>query len=457
MDATAGVGSTLIVLYSMSYDAALLSRLPFMNHAAERGLSQIGALRAPGTRVVVVTPEPVAEEVLEYYLRDASGFSEDELPGIRARLELHRPRPDGDGALDARTLGDAELMAHLRKAVADSGSARLVNFAASAEGDELAAALGVAAEQAPAAHIRDMGGKLGGKRVLRLANVPTPGGPLERLHTPDEVIVACRDLAAEPDPPTRVALKLDDPKWGAGVGTVVLDLAAAVTGDLAGAVVKQAQPWPDVVADMAVGGAILEAFLLDVVASPSGQAAIDADGEVRVISTHDQLLDGDRYIGCVGPASAPLVERMREHLAATGKVLAGHGVRGTFGVDFIADTDGVLLATEINLRKVGPSHVTAHVADAASLDAHFVHHRVHEPAVLAHRTIGDVVEGLRSRGLLFDHTSRTGVLLHMLGAIPGCGYLETTAVESTRARAFDLDRRLRAALGLAPVDDPVRL
>jgi hypothetical protein len=446
----------VIVLYSMHYDSVVLRQLPFMNYAAERGFSQVATLRDERTRLVLITPEPIDGHIVDYYLRDVAGFSHDELPGVRDRLELRHPRRDEPAPLDTLTLQDEPLLKHLRDLVHRSGNARLVNFTASVETDALSATLAVAAEQQPHQLVERWGSKSGSKHILRLAGVPTAAGPIEKVYSLDAVVAACRELGAEDAAPTLVALKLDDPKWSAGVGTAVLDRATvAAHGDVHSGIVTIAQPWETFVRDLAGSGAIVEAYFDDVVAAPSVQGFIDLAGELHMISTHDQLLDGDRYAGCIMPASPEYADRISSHLPPVGEVLSRYGVRGMFGIDFIARPDGTLLSTEINLRKVGPSHVTTHVRDIASLpEIHYIHRRIIEPERLAGMTSQQVVETLRAHGLLFDHTTSTGVLLHMLSTVSSYGYLETTTVESTRARAFALENRLRRVLGLDPVDDP---
>lgn len=450
------IATTVIVLFSMHYDPVVLREFPFMNRAAERGFSQVAALRDERTRLVIIIPEPINEHIVDYYLRDVAGFSHDELPDVLSRLELLRPRQDESAALDTLTLRDESLREHLRDLVQRSANTRLVNFTASIESDVLSADLAVAAEQQSHRLVEHWGSKSGGKHILRLAGVPMPAGPIEKIYDLDGVVAACRELGAAADPPTLVVLKLDDPKWSAAVGNVILDRAVvAASADVRSGVVTCAQPWPTFVRNLAEEGAVLETYFEDVVAAPSGQGFIDLAGQLHLTSTHDQLLNGDRYAGVISPASPEFVDRIYGHVAATGEVLSRYGVRGVFGVDFIARPDGSLLSTEINLRKVGPSHVSAHLRDIASLaDVHYIHRRVLEPDRIGTMTAREVIETLRAHGLLFDHSTSTGVLLHMLSAVARYGYLETTTVESTRARAFALEGRVRRALGLEPIDDP---
>jgi L-propargylglycine--L-glutamate ligase len=441
-------------MYSMAYGPVVIGRQPFLRYAAERGFSQVGALRDPDAQVALITPAPVEADVTDYYLRDVAGFREDELPDVRGRFHLFSPSTDASLPLDDRVLSDEELLSRLRELIAAGGKARLVNFAASPGTDALSAALGVPAEQSPHLLSAKWGGKRGGKELLHRAGVPTPAGSPENLYSLAEVLEACRGL-----PDARlVAVKLDDAKWGAAVGMIVLDREKTLaTGDPEQAVVRGQQPWPAFLAAVEAGGAIVEHYVDDVTSSPSGHAYIDEAGDVYMVSTQDQLLEGDRYLGFILPSPAELADEITRYVTAVGKELATLGVRGTFGIDFIALADGTLLAVEINLRKVGPSHVVAHLRDIVGPgrtpmsihpSVHLVHRRVYEPDVLSSTTPVEVLRTLRSHGLLFDHTQGGGVLLHMLGAISTSGYMETTAVASSRDAALALDGEVRAALHL---------
>lgn len=106
------------------------------------------------------------------------------------------------------------------------------------------------------------------------------------------------------------------------------------------------------------------------------------DSRVSIISTHEQLLDGQVYNGCINPASAQyrakIMDMVRLDAAflklafvssntkyfiqgmSVGKMLATRGVIGHFSVDFLANKnpDGTwdVHAVEINLRQGGTTH-----------------------------------------------------------------------------------------------------
>lgn len=83
-------------------------------------------------------------------------------------------------------------------------------------------------------------------------------------------------------------------------------------------------------------GVIAEVFIEgEVPTSPSIQAVVEAK-DVFIISTHEQVLDGQVYKGCINPCKAAYRASIMEAGLKVGKFLAAHGVRGHFSVDFLA-------------------------------------------------------------------------------------------------------------------------
>jgi hypothetical protein len=119
-------------------------------------------------------------------------------------------------------------------------------------------------------------------------------------------------------------------------------------------------------------GVIAEAFIEgEVPTSPSIQAVIaqnceSEEGRVSLISTHEQLLDGQTYNGCINPASEKYREQIMDMGLKVGKYMAERGVLGHFSVDFLAnqsqDGSWELNAVEVNLRQGGTTHPHAALA-----------------------------------------------------------------------------------------------
>ncbi len=119
-------------------------------------------------------------------------------------------------------------------------------------------------------------------------------------------------------------------------------------------------------------GVIAEAFIEgEVPTSPSIQAVIEPgngveNGSVSIISTHEQVLNGQVYQGCVNPASSQYRDRIMDMGLKVGNFLLTHGVVGHFSVDFLAtkrsDGEWNLNAVEVNLRQGGTTHSQATMA-----------------------------------------------------------------------------------------------
>jgi hypothetical protein len=91
--------------------------------------------------------------------------------------------------------------------------------------------------------------------------------------------------------------------------------------------------------------------------SPSFQGVIESPGVLRVLSTHEQLLEGQVFTGCKFPANHDYWQELIRHGIKIGNHLATKGVLGHFSADFLAISgkansgDWNLYAIEINLRQ----------------------------------------------------------------------------------------------------------
>ena len=87
-------------------------------------------------------------------------------------------------------------------------------------------------------------------------------------------------------------------------------------------------------------------------------------GEVRVISTHEQVLGGEsghQYVGCRFTARTDYGREPADAGARVGRVLARRGAVGRAAIDFVASPvhgGWALHAVEINLREGGTTHLT---------------------------------------------------------------------------------------------------
>jgi hypothetical protein len=217
---------------------------------------------------------------------------------------------------------------------------------------------------------------------------------------------------------------------------------------------------------LAAGGIVEELVVARELRSPSVQMRATPQGTVEQLSTHDQLLggaSGQTFLGSVFPASDEYARQIALEALKIGEALAGRGVIGRFAVDFLtARTDGGWkpYAIELNLRKGGTTHpyLTLQFLTDGAYDAEralfltptgeakfFVstdrleseEYRVLQP--------DDVFDLTIRNGLHFDHTTKTGVVFHMMTTLGRHGLIGLTAVGDSREEARSLFARTRDA------------
>jgi L-propargylglycine--L-glutamate ligase len=454
-------GGAIVMLeisaYAMDYSEGILREIPYVKYFVERGLTHLTCLRDPANRLALIGAQRPHPDILSYYLRDICGMSETECCSALSRIIFIQPPSSGQSPVYDSLLGDPKSLGALKEAVADAGEARLHVFAANTWCEELGRRIGVRPSERPDSMARYWGSKAGGKEAFRLAGVPSPPGEGNPYRSLEDVTDAALRLAGGARRPRHVIVKLNDASWGDGIGNVVINSTKLMeTGALSQAVESILQSWHDFVLEIPHHGAIVEEFLSGVTSSPSGQGLIEEDGSVKAISSHEQIVSTGQYIGCSFPAEERFIDRINLAIERVGRVLSLKGLRGSFGIDFLGLDNGDLYAAEINVRKVAPTHVTASVETATGLSlgidgrtagrrVRYVHRRLYAPR-LRHLSSTTATDALRAHGLLYDKQAGRGVLLHILGALQPCGYVEVTAIDHDQEQAAELSYLAEAAL-----------
>jgi hypothetical protein len=204
------------------------------------------------------------------------------------------------------------------------------------------------------------------------------------------------------------------------------------------------------------GGVVEEMVTGSEVASPSVQLRVTPLGEVEVLSTHDQLLggpSGQSFLGSKFPARPEYCALITDQAATIGRRLAKEGVLGRFALDFVVARNGgswFSNAIEINLRKGGTTHpyLTLQFLTGGSYDAasgqfatpggrskYYVASDHVEGEDLRVLTPEDLFDMAVVMGLHFEQTSQTGVVFHMISALPDRGRVGITAVGDSPVEA----------------------
>jgi hypothetical protein len=209
-------------------------------------------------------------------------------------------------------------------------------------------------------------------------------------------------------------------------------------------------------------GGIVEEFVDGVGDSPSAQGYIDPSGQVRPLSTHDQLLGGGGQVfqGSTFPAHERYRLRAQDAMLKVGEVLRHRGARGRFAVDFVEAGDR-LPAIEINLRKGGTTHpmmtmsiITQGHYDAATGEFRTgtgqekCYYSTDNLASEAYRGISvtDLLDAAVTHGLTFNPVTERGCVFFMLGALSEFGKVSVTCIADTLEDAIADYERLVAVM-----------
>jgi PGM1 C-terminal domain len=217
-------------------------------------------------------------------------------------------------------------------------------------------------------------------------------------------------------------------------------------------------------------GGIVEEFMdANEKVSPSAQLRISPSGQVMVISTHDQLLGGATgqiFLGCQFPADDEYRMAIQESARAIGGVLAKKGVVSRFAIDFLAfRNDGQspwsVAALEINLRMGGTTHpflalqfLTGGAIDEStglfrSPSGHVKYYRATDNLKSdTYRGLlpEDLIEILTINRLHYSHSTESGVLFHLIGALSQHGKLGMTAIANSRMEVENIYKHTLAVL-----------
>lgn len=495
----------ILVVPSLSLDQQEADKIAGIHHYEERLLFSLIRLRNPRTRLIYVTSQPLPEAIIDYYLQL--------LPGIpfshaRDRLLLLSTYDASHQALTAKILDRPRLVERIRRALRPD-RAYMTCFNTTSLERELSIQLNLPLWGSdPALHA--WGTKHGSRQIFAACGIPHPDGS-DLVYSVDDLAIATAHLWERNPTLQRVVIKLDE--GFSGQGNALLDLRplAAVapprlpenpgpppahpsirhndTAQRAAVIAAQfpamqfqgfAETWAGYRQRIPELGALAEAFVEGTEKrSPSVQGRINPDGTVEVLSTHEQILDGDEgqtFMGCSFPAANDYRLQLQTYGQRIGQFLAQQGCLERFGVDFLAvrspgRNDWRLWAIEINLRKGGTTHpfMTLKYLTDGSYDpgSGLFHSRCGRPKyyVASDNLKSPQYRGLVPRDLMdiiafhrlhFDTSTETGTVFHLMGALSEFGKLGLTSIGDSPEQARHLYDRVVAALDAETAADPTQ-
>ena len=446
--------NTVVVVPSLSIDM----EIPTVKAQAyeERFLFLLFLLGQTNLRLIYVTSQPILPEIVEYYL--------DILPGAiignaRKRLFLVSPYDGSSRPLTEKLLQRPKLLQQIRDLIADPDNAHIVPFNTTDLERELAVRLGIPMYAADPTCFY-LGTKSGARTLFSEEGIQHPLG-FEDLFSEETAVEAIMAMRARKPGIDKVIVKLND--GVGGMGNTLVDLSDAPPPGAEGereAIVERFRAmqfeiegigYPSYMEGFTEHGGVVEEFVSGEEAhSPSVQLRNSPLGEVEILSTHDQLLggpSGQTFLGAAFPAREAYSRLITRDAQKIGERLVREGVIGRYAVDFLVTRKPgeawESYAIEINLRKGGTTtpYLTLQYLTRGQYDAQsglFHTLRGQEKYYMAsdhiereryrQYTPAALFDLLSAHRLHFDHTSQTGIVLHMISGVGTYGSLGVTAI-----------------------------
>jgi len=460
---------TSVIVPSLSVNQEELAKVLGSSFYEERLLFALIRLRNPNARVIYLTSHPVHPDVVEYYLHLLDGVP---VNHARQRLQMVSVYDASSRPLSEKILERPRLLNRLRQMIRDPARAYLTCYNSTVLEQRLAVELGIPLNGVDPAKLY-FGTKSGSREVFAAAGVSHPAG-FENLAGEDDVVAALQRLAAARPEARRAIVKLNEGFAGEGNGIFHFPSGARDPAALRRALAdlewsSGTETYKSFMKKFdLMGGVVEEMVEAREVRSPSVQMRIFPDGAPALVSSHEQVLGGatgQAYLGCRFPASDEYRDVLHRDAARIAEVLSGKGVIGRFGIDFLASRNDAgawsIHAIEINLRMCGttpPFHalefLTHGKLDAGSglfraPDGQLkFYHATDNLKSPAYRGLlpDDLFQIMAAAGLGYRHSTGTGVLFYMIGALSQYGKLGMTCIGNSRDEAADLFEKTVAAL-----------
>jgi len=440
------VERTIVVVHSISFDVPD-QLIPVFPAYEERFLCLVlSLLRAPRSRVIYVTSQPIHERVLDYFF---SLVPELDTPEARGRFVAVSLVDGRNEPLSRKLLARPGALERIRRHIGEPEVSMIVPFCMTADEVGLAEALQLPIYGCDPA-LGWLGSKTGSRRLFLEEDVRHPVG-LD-VRDSGDLISALDELRARSPAAGTAILKLD--QGVSGLGNAVLRLDAA-SRDLRSALELEdeeidAEQYLALLDEQ--GGIVEERIEGEEFRSPSVQLRMSPAGQVDIMSTHDQVLGGahgQTYFGCHFPADPGYAALIAAEGLKVGRRLAREGVIGRAAVDFATvRRNGAWdsFALEINLRCGGTTHplfaltsLTDGIYDPLAgewrtrmgeLKHYAATDHLHSPAYRS-LTPDDLLDVVQQKGLGWDGEREVGVVLHMVSAIAVAGRVGFTAIGDT--------------------------
>lgn len=472
----------IVCVPSLSFNAEEVSKVTGGLHYEERQLFNILLLKHPATRLIYVTSAPLDPTIVKYYL----SLLPPNVPreDLDKRLILLSTNDLSMRPLSQKVLDRPHLLSRIKNHIRPHRGILIVFTSTDLE-CKLAKELGVPIFGIDDPELSYWGSKSGGREAFMAAEIPHARG-VEITHSADELSKTIAEFVSSNPAVKKMMVKLN---YGfGGQGNALLDFtelkksSKTIAQEQVLAAFQKMEfsyskdTWELYKARLEQMGAIAEEFYEgEDPKSPSVQGVISMSGDVEILSTHEQVLNGQIYQGCMFPASEAYRPLLQRYGRRVGRVLSKKGVRGHFGVDFLVSTTPpadaqdlknesgghYVYALEINLRQCGTTHpyFTMKFLADASYDKRTglcygskgaIKYYVSSDNLRKDEYKGllpqDILEGFTKRNLMFDSESQSGIAFHLMGTLSEHGKVGVTCIANSSEAASALYEQVQKGL-----------
>ncbi|HWH63387.1 MAG TPA: ATP-grasp domain-containing protein [Ginsengibacter sp.] len=463
---------TVVIIPSLTLDQEILAKVDGVIHYEERLLCLLMLLRMPNTHIIYVTSMPVHNIIMDYYLHL--------LPGVtnyhaRLRLKTLSCFDASAKSLTEKILERPRLIERIRKSIPQDHVSHIACFNVTEAERSLAVKLNMPIYGCDP-DLLYLGTKNFSRKIFKECNINTPPG-FEDCNTEEDVISCLFNLKTTFPELNKAVVKLND--GFSGEGNAVFSYEGAPANEYLQLWIKEILPHRlqivamDLVYDsfmekFRMMGCIVEAFIDgEQKVFPSVQCLINPLGETEIVSTHNQVIGGEKghvFLGAHFPANREYAVTIAEFGKRITEKLKAYGVLGRFSVDFISvkeNNEWKHFAIEINLRKGGTTHpylmlqyLTDGNYDASSatyLTAngqpryYFFSDNLRSKNYKG-LTPHDLIEITTANNLLYDGSIQQGVMFHMIGALSQYGKLGILCIGDTPKKTMELYNKTKEVL-----------
>ncbi len=446
---------TIILVPSISLGGLTSQFLPGLNFWEERNLFYLACLKNPQTQFVVVLSEGIQECFILYCIDHVSKTYNLKKSDIQNRFTVIGVPSGGNQSLTKKILHNSEVISRISRVAIDGHHTVIDYWMVHDQEVLLANKLGLPYYgQPPGAFYIDS--KSGARDIFTTLGIPISVG-CGNLVSLQEVQSALQVLLEESQAETFI-LKINHEEGGNGLAKIPREIVLLPY--------QQFRERIQVIKDIPITvfekelqkqKAVIEVYInAAITAFPSVKMEILADGTVRNIATHDQLLKDMVYYGSSFPADESYRFEVIKMGQKIGKYVSKLGARGIISIDFLATKnhlvdDWYLWGIEINARKGGTTHSyiwskwltqseydqTRGTLTAKSGEISYHSSEYFTAPGLENISPINILSTIKDAGLDYNCKKQAGIFVHMISTVPKFGKFGATIIGHSKEEITD--------------------